>query len=84
MVEIVPKQKTDKNGSVRVSFTISDCPLPLYRIFSNLAKSYYNDMYWVTLQDLYRKSEAYELLLGGGEEPQKEEKKVEIVKGIGE
>jgi|TARA_Y100000310_G_scaffold140352_1_gene139771 hypothetical protein len=52
----------DKAGNVKVMIKINDCPVRLVREFSTLAKRQYNDTYWVLLQDLIRKAEAYDML----------------------
>jgi len=56
-------EKEKKQASIKVSFGINDCPVRLYKEFTTLAKNYYNDMYWVALQELMTKVAAYESLL---------------------
>ncbi len=64
--EIMHEVKKNKKTVIKVpAVTISDMPLHLYKKF--ILKSYqYNDIYWVQLQDLMRKAEAYEYIVGTG------------------
>jgi hypothetical protein len=55
-------QKIAKNGNIMVDVIIKSIPYQLHKEFSELSKKYYNDVYWVTLQDLMRKAEAYDAI----------------------
>ena len=81
------KQK-DRKKNLKVGVNISDVPLHLVKDFSRLARTKYNDMYWVTLLDLYRKAEAYDVLLQSGmieeiDEGVEAEPKQQVPKTIG-
>lgn len=46
------KPKKKPNNCIVVNFTISDCPLWLYKWFNDDPKRY-NDIYWVRLKELH-------------------------------
>ena len=50
--DLANKARKKKNGSTVVSFSISDCPLWLYKWFLD-DKNRYNDVYWVRLKELH-------------------------------
>ena len=59
--DLANKARKKKNGSTVVSFSISDCPLWLYRWFID-DSTRYNDVYWVRLKeihDMFAMQEAY-------------------------
>lgn len=65
--ELTLEQEKVKSKGQRVGygFSISDCPLWLYRAFVENVKTEYNDIYWVKLMDLMRKAEAYDAIMSG-------------------
>jgi hypothetical protein len=65
--ELTLEQEKTKSRGQRVGygFSISDCPLWLYRTFVDNVKTEYNDIYWVKLMDLMRKAEAYDVIMSG-------------------
>lgn len=63
-------EQADKVEKVKVrsefGFGVNNCPLWLFKKFSEDAKARYNDVYWVRLLDLERKAEAYDLFVQAG------------------
>ena len=49
----IGKPYKKKNGAIAVSFTISDCPLWLYKWFITEEPERYNDIYWVRLKEIH-------------------------------
>jgi hypothetical protein len=67
-----------RNGEIRVNFAISDCPVWLYKWFTD-EKDRFGDIYWVRLKELHDtlvfyedKLNLYEKLLGPGESSDEE------------
>ena len=50
--ELGKRARKKKNGSIVVSFSISDCPLWLYKWFID-DSTRYNDVYWVRLKEIH-------------------------------
>jgi len=50
--DMAAKARKKKNGSMVVSFSISDCPLWLYKWFID-DPTRYNDVYWVRLKEIH-------------------------------
>lgn len=55
-----------KNSQLRRNLTIVDVPMALAERFCYGIREEYGDVYWVKLQDLMRKAEAYDALLTFG------------------
>ena len=75
--------KSRKNGRIirTVNFAIKDCPEMLYNEFISDI-TLYNDCYWSKLQDVLRKSQAYDYLMQGQvieQEPKIEKEEKEIM-----
>lgn len=86
-LKAIDNTKKQKNSSetgtrkpekkISVGFGINDCPVWLYRWFTQDVKSHYNDVYWTKLLDVMRKAEAYDQLSMLGLVPQQQEEKKE-------
>ena len=75
MIEKKTENKNVKN-IVKLTLTMNDVPLALYKEFvSDIYR--YNDMYWVKLQDVMRKAEAYDLLMSTEAIPDYEQEEIE-------
>lgn len=55
--------KEGKRGKIKVTLTMNDVPLPLVEEFCSDVMNRYNDSYWVKLQDLMRKAQAYDYIV---------------------
>ena len=56
----IERMKGERSG---FGFSVSDCPLWLYKKFVANIKSEYHDIYWVKLMDIMRKADAYDKLM---------------------
>ena len=52
-----------RKNLLKVDFTISDCPVSLYKRFTHDIATRCNDVYWVRLKDLIDKSDAYDAMV---------------------
>ena len=90
-----PKEWTvrKRKSLLKVDFTISDCPVSLYRRFTEGIATKCNDVYWVRLKELMDKSNAYDAMVRASPtamndvvempETEKEEKESEFVMTFG-
>ena len=70
--DLANKARKKKNGSTVVSFSISDCPLWLYKWFLD-DKNRYNDVYWVRLKEVHDIIMMQEIVADQTQQPVKEE-----------
>lgn len=53
-----------------IGFSVSSCPLWLFKELSAEANEYYNGSYWIVLVDWFRKAKQLEVMMNGGVEPE--------------
>lgn len=61
-----------------IGFSVSSCPLWLFKELSAEANEYYNGSYWVVLVDWFRKAKQLEMMMNGGVEPEQRVEEVKI------
>jgi hypothetical protein len=72
-------EESKPTESIKIGFSINDCPLWLIKEFKNDIKTRYNNVYWTKLLDIMRKAQAYDYLMAG-EFPEYENERIAELK----